>query len=363
MRRILILVLLGCLALPSRADRIKDIVSFSGDREWVLLGTGLVTGLAGTGDGNGFTASSAALANVLERLGNSVSPREIRSKNVALVTITARLSSLDRTGSELDITLSSAGDAASLEGGVLVPTLLAEVTTGTVFAQASGSVSIGGFNVSAGANNRVHKNHTTVGRIPNGAMVLADPPRSPRSDRIGLRLNHPDRNTASGIARCINKYYPDTALAEDAGYVSVSLPESFAGDLVGFEAAIGKINTRVDRTARVVVNERTGTIVVGAGVTLGEAAVAHGGLTVEIRTRYNVSQPNPFNESGQTVVTPAVDAYVNESEASVIRVPVSTTVRDVADILNSMGATPRDIIAILQALKQSGSLQAELVTL
>ena len=363
MKRATWILLLCLLAAPARADRIKDIVQFAGDQEWMLLGTGLVTGLAGTGDGNGFTASSAALANVLERLGNSVSPREIRSKNVALVSISARLRNFDRSGATLDITVSSAGDASSLEGGILLPATLAEVTTGNVYALAEGAVSIGGFNVAAGANNRVHKNHSTVGRVPGGATVISTPPQAGPSDQIGLRLNHPDRNTAAGIARCINKSFPDAARADDAGHVTVRVPAEFENDVVAFEAKIGVINTKLDRVARVVVNERTGTIVVGDGVTLGEAAVAHGGLTVEIRTRYGVSQPNAFNESGETVVVPSVTANVTESEASVIRLPAATTVRDVADILNSMGATPRDIIAILQALKESGSLQAELVTL
>lgn len=358
-----LLVVLLVMTLPSQArgpERIKDIVRFDDEVSVPLIGTGLVIGLAGTGDGNGFTASIEALARNLERLGVTVDPRGMRTKNVAMVQITASVRSRARVGDRFDVTVSSIGDASSLEGGTLVVASLSGVIDGDVYAIASGQVSIGGFNVEGGANNRIQKNHATVGMVTQGGQVERRLPGGPRSDDIGLLLNHPDRKTASNVARSINTAFPGSARAEDSGFVRVLLPEGWINDPVGFMAALGDLEAEIDAKARVVVNERTGTIVVGGGVRLREAAIAHGSLNIEIRTRYSVSQPNSFNESGETVVVPDVQSFVNESEAHVLRLPDTVTVQDIVDVLNGMGASPRDIIAMLQALRAAGSLQAEL---
>ncbi len=362
-------VLLGVLALlaglgtpraRAGSERVKDIARFDDDHEVLLIGTGLVVGLAGTGDGNGFSASIEALTRSLEQLGVTVDPQGLRSKNVAMVQVTSTVRSSARSGARFDVTVSSIGDAKSLEGGSLLPVLMTGVTDGEVYGTASGQVSIGGFNIEGGANNRVQRNHATVGLVTNGGRILRDLPRGlGYGKRVGLILNHPDRTTARNVARSINARFPGAAVAEDAGYVALTLPAAYAGDPIGFQAEVEEISANVDAAARVVVNERTGTIVVGGGVRLREAAVAHGSLTIEIRTRYRVSQPNSFNESGETVVVPDVQTYVNDSEAHVLRLPDTTTVQDIVDVLNGMGATPRDIIAMLQALKAAGSLQAE----
>ena len=358
---LLALLLFDATASAAReAERIKDIVRFDDEVMVPLIGTGLVIGLAGSGDGNGFEASIEALVRNLERLGITVDPNGLRTKNVAMVQVTANVRSRARAGDRFDVTVSSIGDAKSLEGGTLLAAGLSGVTDGEVYAIASGQVSIGGFNIESGANNRVQKNHATVGLVSSGGQVHRPLPGGPRADHVGLLLNHPDRSTASNVARSVNDRFPGAARAEDAGFVRVTIPDGWFDDPIGFMAELGELRALTDAKARVVVNERTGTIVVGGGVRLREAAIAHGSLNIEIRTRYRVSQPNSFNESGETVVVPDVQTFVNDQEAHVLRLPDTVTVQDVVDVLNGMGASPRDIIAMLQALRAAGSLQAEL---
>ena len=344
------------------ASRIKDIASLEGSDKQPLLGYGLVVGLNGTGDGQSAAYTVQSLTAMLERLDVTVDPALIKLKNVAAVLLTAQVDPGTVNGSRVDVTVSSLGDAKSLEGGVLIMSTL-KGTDGQVYAVAQGPVSIGGFNVSGGANNSIRKNHSTVGRIPNGGKIVRDVPGAlVRAGRLGWLLHNPDFTTAQRVADAINRVYGGaTARAVSAQRVEVNLPEKYVADPVAFVAAMGQLEAEGDQAARVVINERTGTIIVGKGVQLREAAVAQGNLKVVIRTRYDVSQPNSFNESGRTVVTPAVNADVQEKQASVIHVPASSTVADVVNLLNDVGATPRDIIAILQALKQAGSLQAELV--
>jgi len=234
---------------------------------------------------------------------------------------------------------------------------------GRSYAIAQGPVSIGGFNVSGGAGNSFRKNHSTVGRIPNGAKIEIEMPGGFYADgRMAWLLHSPDFTTAQRVADAINLVFGgSTARAISAQRVDVNVPVSFHEQPVDFIARMGELSATSDQVARVVINERTGTIIVGEGVVLKEAAVAHGNLKVVIKTSYDVSQPNSFNESGRTVVTPSVVTDVQEKEASVIHVPHTGTVSDVVAVLNEVGASPRDIIAILQALKQAGALQAELL--
>ena len=346
----------------AQLSRIKDMASVAGLEKEPLLGYGLVVGLSGTGDGQSSEFTVNSLTAMLERLDVSVDPTQIKLKNVAAVLVTGHLDPNSAPGSRVDITVSSLGDAASLEGGILVMTSL-KGADGQVYALAQGSVSIGGFNVSGGANNSFRKNHSTVGMIPNGAKVVRRMPGEYVSQgSMSWLLHSPDFTSAQRVTNAINTVFgDDTARAMDAQRIEVRVPESFIGEPVDFIARMGELSAEEDQIARVVFNERTGTIIVGKGVRLHEAAVAHGNLKVVIKTRYDVSQPNSFNESGRTVVTPSVVTDVQEKEASVIHVPDSGTVSDVVAVLNEVGATPRDIIAILQALKQAGSLQAELV--
>jgi flagellar P-ring protein FlgI len=343
-------------------SRIKDLAYLEGTSPEPLLGYGLVTGLNGTGDGqsNEFTVTS--LSAMLERLGVTVDPALIRLKNVAAVVVTAEMDPTAGPGTRGDVVVSSLGDASSLEGGTLIMTPL-KAADGTVVMVAQGAVSIGGFNIRSGANNSFRKNHATVGTIPNGGTV-----RQPLTGRftdagkITWLLHNADFNTAAAVARAIDETFGG-GIAEplDAHRIQVTIPEDSRDQPVAFIARMGELTTMSDAPARVIINERTGTIIVGKNVVLKEAAVAHGNLKVEVKTFYDVSQPAPFSRTGQTVVVPDVNTRIQDQEAHVLRVPETSTVADVVTVLNEIGATPRDIIAILQALKRAGALQAELV--
>ncbi len=358
------LLLVAVLAQAGESSRIKDLAVLAGMDSEPLLGYGLVVGLNGTGDGQSADFTVNSLASMLERLGVTVPPERLKLKNVAAVLVTGQLSPSAAEGSQLDVSVSSLGDAASLEGGTLIMTPL-KAANGEVHALAQGSVSIGGFNIRSGANNSFRKNHATVGMIPNGAKVTTRLPAAFVSGgTVSWLLHNPDFTTAQRVADAINDSYGSgTARPLDAQSITVAVPEVFVDAPVAFIAGMGELSAEGDQAARVVINERTGTIIVGRGVVLHEAAVAHGNLKVVIKTRYDVSQPNSFNESGRTVVTPDVFTDVQDREASVVHLPESGTVADVVGFLNEVGASPRDIIAILQALKQAGSLQAELVVM
>lgn len=359
----LVWLLAALTAAPasSQTGRIKDLASVEGADAEPLLGYGLIVGLGGTGDGQTAAFTVNSLAAMLERLGVTVDAAQLKLKNVAAVVVTGRLDPSGAVGSPFDVTVSSLGDAASLEGGQLIMTPL-KSADGVVRGLAQGAVSIGGFNIRSGANNSFRKNHATVGMIPNGGKVTTRLERSfVTAGKVHWLLHHPDFSTAAAVAAAINLAQGEPlARALDAQRVEVTVPASLADRPVEFIARLGELTAACDVAAKVVINERTGTIIVGHGVSLREAAVAHGNLKVVIRTRYDVSQPNSFNESGRTVVTPEVITDVQDREASVLAIPETGTVADVVQVLNDIGASPRDIIAILQALKQAGALQAEL---
>jgi len=357
-----LLLLQACTGLAVQSSRIKDLASLAGAERDPLLGYGLVVGLNGTGDGQSAAFTTNSLVAMLERLDVTVDPSVVKLKNVAAVLLTAYAEPGTTPGARIDVTVSSLGDASSLEGGMLVMSPL-KGADGRAYAIAQGPVSIGGFNVAGGANNSFRKNHSTVGQIPNGAKIEIPLPGGFYSDgRMAWLLHSPDFTTSQRVADAINLVFGgSTARAVSAQRVEVNVPVSFHEAPVDFIARMGELPAVSDQVARVVINERTGTIIVGEGVVLKEAAVAHGNLKVVIKTSYDVSQPNSFNESGRTVVTPSVITDVQEKDASVIHVPETGTVSDVVAVLNEVGASPRDIIAILQALKQAGALQAELI--
>ncbi len=349
-------------ALKADESRIKDLAFLEGTSPEPLVGYGLVIGLNGTGDSPKAGGTSNSLATLLERLDVTVAASDLKAKNVAEVMVTAELDPNTSVGGRVDVMVSSLNDAGSLEGGTLVMTPLKSMD-GVVRIIAQGSVSLGGFNVTAGAGNSVRKNHAQSGIISNGGTVrVAFGGSWQQSGRLAWLLHSPDFSTAAAVAGAINaEFGAGTALARDAQRVEVVIPATLGADPVTFVAAMGQLASTSDAPARVVLNERTGTIIVGKNVKLKEAAVAHGTLKVIVSTVYDVSQPNPLSTGGQTVVTPDVRADTTEHEARVLRVPDTSTVADVVGVLNEIGATPRDIIAILEALKQAGSLQADLV--
>lgn len=344
---------------PSFAERIKDIASFEGMRENQLIGYGLVVGLDGTGDKGNQTIQS--IANLLQRMGITVRIADIKAKNTAAVMITASLPPFPKPGVRVDALVSTLGDAKSLQGGTL---LLAPLKgpDNKVYALAQGGVSIGGF-MGGAAGATVQKNHVTAGRIPGGVTVEAEP-RFTLGDgnEIRLFLHNPDFTTAAEISRKINEVLVDNAAAAtvDPSTIKIKIPFNYQSKVVELVAFIEGIEVAVDTpSARVVLNERTGTITIGESVRISPVALAHGSLTIEIRTQLQVSQPSPL-APGQAVTAVVPQTEVNVKEQSGALMPVSgVTLGEIIKALNALGATPRDLVSILQALKASGALSAQ----
>jgi flagellar P-ring protein FlgI len=344
--------------------RIKDICAFQDQQEVELLGYGLVVGLDGTGDGTGTQFTTRAIANMMERMGLTVEVDKLKVKNIAAVLVTGTISSARTSGSYFDVTISSVGDASSLQGGTLLMTPLSDAG-GVVHATAQGSVSIGGFNVQVDEGNKIVNNYTLVGRVPNGGKVTNAIAQIEGAQReFFLSLANPDFTTSHRVAERINMKYGNVSYAVDAGSVKVVVPDSILFPTLRskFMSDVGQLQVVPDNIARVVINEKTGTIVAGQHVTIEPVAVAHGTITVNIQSRPVISQPEPFS-SGETVVTQEPTIVVDQQTARVVNLEESVTLSDVANALNKIGATPRDIIAIFQALKQAGALRAELVVL
>ncbi len=352
----------GTVSARSSA-RLKDIAALQGIASTPLIGYGLVVGLNKTGDRRQTIFSTQSLVNMLERLGVSVPPAQVRIENVAAVLVTAELPAYARAGARLDVTASSVGDARSLQGGTLLVTPL-RGPEGQVVALAQGPLSIGGFGGGSGGNS-VQINHLTVGRVPSGALVQVGSTQSlPASDTLSLALRETDFVSASRVARAVNEEMgEETARVLDPGTVVVRVPAQYRSAVADLMARIETLSVDTDAAARVVINERSGTVVVGGAVRLGPAAVAHGNLAVRITTTFDVSQPGPFAERGQTAVVPNVGVDVREQQARLVTLQEGTTLDAVVSALNALGATPRDIIAIMQALKAAGALRAEIVIL
>lgn len=350
------------LQLGSPIVRVKDIARVQGDRDNQIYGLGLVIGLEGTGDGTGSRANVQMIANMLERFGITVSADDLRLRNVAAVMVTADISTSVRSGDRIDVTVSSIGDARSLQGGYLLQTPL-QAANGEIYAAAQGPISIGGFNVRGGGSS-VQQNHTTVARIPNGAIIEQEIPGNfTNGEMIELVLQSPDFNTASRLVQVINQVYTEgTARAIDQASVQVAIPSEYQHNVVGFIAEIEELPIRPDSRARVIINERTGTVVMGQGVRVAKIAVSHGNLNVQVDATPLVSQPPPMSE-GETVVGTEYDIQVEEEQDRLMVVDGGASVEELVDALNAIGASPRDIIAILQAIKEAGALYGELIIL
>ena len=360
-----LLTLLLQLFAPS-ADasvRIKDIARMNTESETDLIGYGLVIGLDGTGDSKGVPFTRQSLANMMERMGMTVDPEQLKLKNAAAVMVTARLSSSNRIDDRIDVTVSSVGDASSLQGGTLLMTPLSTVN-GDPYAIAQGPVSIGGFNVQVDEGNKIVNNYTLVGRVPNGAKVSRQLPPATENKDILIMLRSPDYSTAAAITKKINIKYGLAAYTEDATTIRVIVPDSlsYPNERAEFISDIGQMQITPDQPARVVINERTGTIVAGSNVSIAPVAIAHGNINVNIKSYPMVSQPQPFSD-GQTIVTSEYQLNVDNEKARVVHFQETVSLSDVAAALNSIGAAPRDIIAIFEALKQAGALRAELIVI
>lgn len=357
---VLTLAVLAAAAAEGQAARLKDIATFRGVRPNQLVGYGLVVGLAGSGDGSDALFTLQSMSSMLEKMGVTVNPEDIKVKNVAAVMVTCELPPFARTGSRLDALVNSIGDAKALQGGTLLMTPL-KGADGQVYALAQGPVATGGFTVGASSGDKVQKNFTTVGRVVQGASVEREIPFNlNQADSLTLALNKPDFTTATRVAQSINASVGNVARTQDSGSIQVAVPPAFVGNIPALIAAIETLSVTPDSVSRVVINERTGTVIMGEGVRISTVAIAHGNLSVEIRTSYNVSQPMPFSETGRTVVTPDTQTSVREGRAPLQIVSSGVSIGDVVRALNALGVTPRDLISILQALKAAGALQAEL---
>lgn len=367
MKRVVLLALIGmvlnlALLTPIYAERIKDIATFSGIRENELIGYGIVVGLNGTGDKDG-TYIFQPFANMLTRMGITVNPADIKgkTKNIAAVLVTARIQTMMKPGSRVDVQVSSIGDAKTLQGGTLIMTPL-RGPDNNVYAVAQGPVSIGGF-LAGGAGAQSIKNHPNVGIIPNGAIIEREiPVQLNNKDRIDLNLVMQDLTTARQTAEVINNYLKgEYAKAEGPSNISIKVPENYKNRVVDFMAALELLEVKVDTTAKVVVNERTGTVVIGENVKISPVALSHGGLTIQIKTEPQVSQPQPLAPgTAQTVVTQQTDVKVEEKKVSLTEVK-GATIGQLVKALNALGVTPKDLVAILQAIKAAGGLKGELV--
>ncbi len=357
------LLLIAPLAFPAAAQtRIKDLVSVEGVRGNQLLGYGLVVGLDGTGDrlqNSPFTQQS--LEGMLERLGVNITGLNVKTRNLAAVMVTAELPPFPRQGARLDVSISTLGDAKSLAGGNLIATPLMGAD-GKVYAVAQGSVAIGGY-VASGEATSVTKGIPTAGRIPNGAIIEREVEFSlDELQSVRLALRNPDFVTANRIAAAVNQTLGVTAArATDPTTVELAVPPAYRGNVAGLVTRIETVTVRPDQVARVVVDERTGTIVMGDAVRISTVAVAQGNLTVRVEETPQVSQPNAFATQGQTVVVPRTQVTVDEARGNRLAIiEGSVSLRELVDGLNRLGAAPRDIIVILQAIKAAGALHAEL---
>lgn len=343
--------------------RIKDLAMIRGSRSNQLTGVGVIVGLDGTGDSKSTPQTMQAISNTLRRFGLNVDSTAMTLKNVAIVLVTAELPAFIRPGQKIDVVISSMGDAKSLQGGTLLQTpMYGAANTQDAYAVAAGPISIGGFNFGAGGTS-IQKNHVTAGRIPEGAIVeRAVETTLMRDKTLYVQLNMPDPTTANNIAGAISLNLTGfKAMAVDPGTVKVDVDQAIAADPVSAIAALEALQVKADVLAKIVVNERTGTVVIGENVKLRPAAIAHGGITVTITKTNSVSQPPPFTENGgQGVPFSNTSVDVEEPKTHIAYVGEMPTVSDLVKALNQLGVTPRDLISILQALRSAGALQAQI---
>jgi len=358
-------VFLLALLMPAAvsAARIKDLTLVEGARDNQLVGYGLVLGLAGDGDGSTAFYTVQSIANALQRFGIAVPAQQVKSKNVAAVMVTADIPAFYKPGQRIDVVVAALGDAKSLQGGVLVQTPLLGADE-IVYAVAQGPIAVGGFLGGAGGPGgaTVQKNHPTVGQISGGAIVEREiPAEIVSSGEMRLLLLNPDFTSAARMAEVINKNYPDIALAADASTVRVRVPVMFDRREIDFVAAIGRLDVVPDTPARIVVNERTGTIVATSTVRISSVAISHGALTITVAKSLDASQPLPFSEGGRTALLPSTETGVTEQAGGFTVIEDYPTIDQVATALNAMGVSTREMMSIFQAMKRAGALQAELI--
>lgn len=353
-----ILILITATAC-AQAARVKEIATVEGVFTNQLRGYGLVTGLNGTGDSTSAKFTPTTIANMLAEDGITVDPSALKVKNVAAVIVTAELPPFAKPGSKMDVTISSIGDAKSLEGGVLLQTVL-KAANGKSYAMAQGQLTIGSYSAGGGGNSQT-KNHPTVGRVPSGALITQETiTELTVNNKVNITLNQNDFTTASRMATAIDeKLGGHFAKAQDGNVISISVPEEYKDNLVNLIADLESVNVQIDSVAKVIVNERTGMIVMGDQVRISPCGIGTGTLTVTISSETAVSQP-PALSGGNTAATTNTTVKVDEGKGPLVELKSGSTIGELLRALNALKATPRDIISILQLLKQAGALQAPL---
>ena len=369
MRNRIVLLSVLSLVLLTEASRIKDVAKFDGLTDTQLIGYGLVVGLKGTGDGPRTEFTTQSVVNMLRNTGIEVPREKIQVRNVAAVMVTSKLSPFMKRGSTIDVTVSSIGDAKSLEGGTLLMSPL-QATDGEIYALAQGAMSIGGINrESKQGKSSFSKNHNMVGEIPNGAIIQKElPSATTNAGELRISLSSPDFSSAVAMAKSINaNYKSEIATAQDPVSVVVKIPDSMKPKRMEFVSEVENLDFLVSMTARVVLNEKTGTVIAGGNVSISEVAVSHGSITIEIKQNQTASVSNAAAPLGGTTQlstnSSSEDIKSEESKSEMKVMPASSNVADLAKSLNSLGVSPRDIIAIFQAIKKAGALNAELVVM
>lgn len=370
-----VLTLLLSFSLFAQEVRVKDVANINGVEELQIFGYGLVVGLAGTGDRSNTVFTNQTVKNMLKNMGIELPDQQISLQNVAAVMVTSTLDPFKKRGTKLDVTVSSIGDARSLEGGTLIMTPL-QGPDGRIYASAQGALSTGGYDIRNRGISQVKRNHVLVGRIPDGAIVQGEYAFSQlNSATLALSLNKPDFTSAVTMATAINGYLKGQynvntliAKADDAATVSLDFAtaqKEISGrkvNLAEFISFVENVNFEISMPARVVMNERTGTIVAGANVKISEIAVTHGGIKVEIVNRAEVVQPEAFT-MGESVTIPNPEQVVEEHDMDMVVLEETATVADLAQALNSLGVSSRDVITIFQAIKEAGALQGQLIVM
>lgn len=359
MRNALFIILLPAVLFAG--VRVGDLTNYPNTTPVTLTGYGLIVGLAGTGDGSKATFTPQSFANMMKQFGIEVAPADLKLKNVAAVMVSCEMPAGAKRGSRLDALISSLGDATSLQGGTLLRTVLND-PWGQPVAEVQGPISIGGFNVESNGS-RVSRNHSVAGRIPGGTVLFADGPELPApADSFILILEQPDLRMSVAVTKAVNQQFTGSARTQDPSTIVVTVPALYESqsDRLEFQSIIEDLQIDPAGTDKIVINERTGTIVVGTAVSLMPTAVAHGNLTVEITDQPVISQPNAFGQ-GETVVERMSQITVDNAGVGLKEVNGAASAGDVARMLNSLGVSPRDMIAIFQGLKAAGALRAELV--
>lgn len=354
-------LLLLLASAGARAERLRDLVEVSGARENQILGYGIVTGLAGTGDDPQAPFAGQTVLALLRRLGVQLDPRQMQLRNVAAVVVTATIPPFAKSGTKIDVTVASVGNARSIGGGMLVQTLL-KGPDGHTYAVAQGNLVVGGFDARGSSGSSVRAGNPSAGRIPEGAILEREVQSAVVVNQtIRLSLRMPGFSQAARIAEAINKRFAGAASAVDSGAVSVRVPAGFEGKSVELVATIEELEVTPVHRARVVINERTGTIVAGGDVRLSPVAIVHGGITIVVKEQPKVSQPTAPFGTGTTQVVPGTEVHAKENQGPVAYVPAAPTLADVAAALGSLALNPRELTSVLQALRAAGALEAEVV--